>query len=184
MVSATASDGRLRVRLGGSDAVWAFKRRLDVPLSAVSEVRLTEDLSPWLGWRNNELGGLRMPGTMVPGLIAAGSYWSRRKGWMFCCLRRNQRALVVDLEPGAGRYRRLVLGVEDADGALALIDSARPGDLSRVRRPAEDADDDPGPGGATTRPSGSDGHPSSRPVPPLIASADESGAGPPAGKVR
>jgi hypothetical protein len=124
MVSVTASDGRLRVRLDGSDAVWAFKRRLDVPLSDVSGVRVADDLSPWLGWRNNELG-LRLPGSMFPGVIAAGSYWWRDKGWTFCCVHRNQRALVVDLEPGAARYRRLVLGVEDVDGAVARIQSAR-----------------------------------------------------------
>jgi hypothetical protein len=124
MVSVTASDWRLRVRLAGRDAVWAFKRRLDVPVSAVSEARVTDDLSPWLGWRNNELG-LRLPGSMFPGVIAAGSYWRKRSGWSFCCLHRNKRAVVVDLQPGASRYRRLVLGVEDADAALALIESAR-----------------------------------------------------------
>jgi hypothetical protein len=32
VVSVTASDGRLRVRLKGSDAVWSFKRRLGVGL--------------------------------------------------------------------------------------------------------------------------------------------------------
>lgn len=123
MVSVTVSDGRLRVRLNGSDAIWAFKRRLDVPLSAVTELRVADDLSPWLGARNNELG-LRLPGSAFPGVIAAGSYWSRSCGWTFCCVHRRQRALVVDLEPGAVRYRRLVLGVEDPDAALARIESA------------------------------------------------------------
>ena len=132
MVSVTTSDGRLRVRLTGRDAVWAFKRRLDVPVSAVSEARVTDDLSPWLGWRHNELG-LRLPGTMFPGVIAAGSYWRRRSGWTFCCVHRNQRALVVDLQPGVGRYRRLVLGVEDADDVLARIESARR-EVGRAKR--------------------------------------------------
>ena len=125
MVRATASDGLLRVRLRGRDAVWSFKRRLDVPLGAVREVRVADDLSPWLGMRHNELG-LRLPGTQFPGLIALGSYWWKGRGWTFCCVRRrHRRALVVDLEPGADRYRRLVLGVTDADAALAQIESAR-----------------------------------------------------------
>ena len=125
MVSATASDGLLRVRLRGRDAVWSFKRRLDVPLGAVREVRVADDLSPWLGMRHNELG-LRLPGTQLPGLIALGSYWWKDRGWTFCCVRRrHRRALVVDLQPGALRYRRLVLGVTDADAALAQIESAR-----------------------------------------------------------
>src|SRR4051794_16902226 len=106
MVTAAPVAGRLDVRLTGSDAVLALKRRLDVPLSAVSAARTTDDLSPWLGWRGNELG-LRMPGAMLPGRIAAGSFW-RRGRWTFCCLRNGQRALVVDVD--AGRYRRLVLG--------------------------------------------------------------------------
>ena len=124
MVSATASDGRLQLRLTGSDALWSFKRRIDVPLRDISAVRVTDDVSPWLGWRNNELG-LRLPGSMFPGVIAAGSYWRRRSGWTFCSVRRKQRVLVVDVQPGAGRYRRLVIGVEEADAALARIESAR-----------------------------------------------------------
>jgi hypothetical protein len=125
MVSVTASDGLLRVKLQGRDAVWSFKRTLNVPLSSVREIRVTHDLSPWLGVRHNELG-LRLPGTQFPGLVALGSYWWKDRGWTFCCVRRRDRhALVVDLEPGPVRYRRLVLGVEDAQGTLAQIESAR-----------------------------------------------------------
>lgn len=124
MVSVTVSDECLRVRLKGSDAVWALKRGLDVPLSAVSEVRVADDASPWLGASRRELG-LRLPGSAFPGVIAAGSYWSKSRGWTFCCLHRGQRAVVVDLEPGAVRYRRLVLGVEDPDAARARVESAR-----------------------------------------------------------
>jgi hypothetical protein len=62
------------VRLRGRDALWSFKRRLDVPLIAVREVRVADDLSPWLGARDSELG-LRLPGTRFPGLLALGSYW-------------------------------------------------------------------------------------------------------------
>jgi len=49
MVSVTVSDECLGVRLKGSDAVWALKRGLDVPPSAVSEVRVADNASPWLG---------------------------------------------------------------------------------------------------------------------------------------
>ena len=56
MVNVTVSDECLRVRLKGSDAVWALKRGLDVPLSAVSEVRVADDASPWLGASRRELG--------------------------------------------------------------------------------------------------------------------------------
>jgi hypothetical protein len=124
-VSVTASDGLVRVRLHGTDALWAFKRRVAVPLGAVRGVRVADDLLPWLGWRHNELG-LRLPGTMLPGVIASGSYWRRRSGWTLAALHRNQRALVVDVEPDGGRYRRLVLGVDDPDVALATIEAARP----------------------------------------------------------
>lgn len=119
MVTATASDGRLRVRLYGADAVFSFKRKIDVPLGAVRDVSVTDDLSRLV----NGLG-LRLPGTAVPGLIVAGSYWRGRGQWRFCCVRRKQCALVVDLDPEAARYRRLILGVEDADRAREQIESA------------------------------------------------------------
>jgi hypothetical protein len=124
MVQVTTYDGQLHVRLDGRDALMAVKRRLDVPLTAVHDVWTTDDLSPWLRWPGNELG-LRLPGTMLPGAVAAGSYRRRGGGWTFCCVRRGQRALVVDLVPGATHYRRLVLGVEGADEARAVIESAR-----------------------------------------------------------
>ena len=125
MISATASDGLLRVRLRGRDALWSFKRRIDVPISDVRDAHVADDLSPWLSLRANELG-LRLPGTQIPGRLAFGSYWWKDRGWTFCCVRRRHaRALVVDLEPAAVRYRRLVLGVENPDAALAQIESVR-----------------------------------------------------------
>ena len=126
MVSVTASDGCVRVRLKGSDAAWALKRRLDVPLGAVTEVRVADDASRWLGVSGRDLG-LRLPGTYVPGVITAGSFWWKTRGWTFCCLRRGQRALVIDVAPGDIRYRRLVLGVEDPDAARACVELARCG---------------------------------------------------------
>ena len=123
MVEVSASGDRLRVSLSGRDVLWALRSEIDVPLSSVRDVRVVDDVSPWMSVRRSDLG-LRMPGTFLPNVITAGSYWRPGGNWTFCCLHRGQRALVVELD-GAERYRRLVLGVPDPEDARRAIESAR-----------------------------------------------------------
>ena len=123
VVEISVAGDRIEVVMKGADAVWAFKRRIHVPVRDVQGVHVTDDLRPFLSIRGNQLG-LRLPGTAVPGVVVAGSY-RRRGSWTFCCLHRRQRALVVDLRPSAGRYDRLVLGVDDPEGIRDAIEAAR-----------------------------------------------------------
>jgi hypothetical protein len=96
-------DGRLRIEILGWDKLWSFKSAFDIPLENVVEVRPVRD-ETWLG------GGLRMPGTCLPGVIKAGTYY-RGGEKVFWDVHRLENALVIELrnEP----YARLILEVEN-----------------------------------------------------------------------
>ena len=129
MANLAIDGGDLLVTLPGWDALWAMKRELRVPLRAVVGVRHDPVLASQ--WPR----GLRVPGSHLPGLLTAGSYWQpgRPGTWTFWSVRHPQRAIVVDLD--AGHYRRLVLEVADPDAAVRLVDGA----ARAARRASPDA---------------------------------------------
>lgn len=109
----------LRVTLGGAGAVWALKRRVERPLAHVASARVGDRRT-----LQRQRPALRWPGTLLPGLITAGTYRSPRPGGgrQFWDVRRAERVLVVDLHDDA--YSRLVLEVPDPAAVAATIDAA------------------------------------------------------------
>ncbi|MFQ1000632.1 hypothetical protein [Modestobacter sp. SSW1-42] len=104
----------LVVTMQGLDRFWALRRRITVPLAHVRGA--TAD--PGVG---RESAGIRSPGTHVPRVITAGSY--RKDGArVFWNLRASQQAVVVELT--GERYRRLVLGVDDARAVAERVERA------------------------------------------------------------
>jgi hypothetical protein len=75
-----------------------------------------------VGGGGHETGGggeLRMPGTYLPGVIKAGSYYRYRDGrWSFWDVCDRRKAVVIELrdEP----YARLVVEVEEPRAVVAL----------------------------------------------------------------
>jgi hypothetical protein len=105
----------LDLRLDGSDAVWALRRHLQVPLAHVASARVVP--------RGEVLpAGIRLGGTWVSGRIAAGRFWRPSRGRSFWSIRRAREVLVVELQDH--RYRRLVLEVDDPDARAAEISAA------------------------------------------------------------
>ena len=104
----------LVVTMQGLDRFWSLRRRITVPLAHVRGA--TAD--PGVG---RESAGIRSPGTYVPRVITAGSY--RKDGeWTFWNLRGSQQAVVVELT--GERFRRLVLGVDDARAVAERVERA------------------------------------------------------------
>ena len=106
----------------GWSRLWAFRRRLRVPLSHVVTARWDPPAARelWKGWQ--------LLGTHIPGAIAAGMYY-RRGGREFWDVRRGRNAVVIELR--GNTYRRLVVDVEDPPAAVRMIAEA-------LRDPAPD----------------------------------------------
>ena len=110
------ADGALVVRPRGLNRLCAMKGEVRVPVAAIGEVRGEVD-------RKSVPGGLRLPGTYVPGLIQAGTYRTRGEK-SFWLVGQADKVTVVEC-PGA-RYERLVLQLDD-DAAADLLRAVDPG---------------------------------------------------------
>jgi hypothetical protein len=111
----TITDGTLVVEPRGLDVVLAVRRRIAVPLDAVTEVRVVprDQLRP---------RGLRLPGTYLPGGAIAGSFGTGEER-AFWDVRRGDPLLVVRCAAGAP-YRTLVLEFAEPYAVLARIRGA------------------------------------------------------------
>src|SRR5262249_36633165 len=69
MVTVTVEDDRVRFEVEGWDKLWAFKSQLEIPIAHIESVRLDPEAAR--GWWH----GLRLPGTQIPGLITAGTFF-------------------------------------------------------------------------------------------------------------
>lgn len=115
MVDVHIRDGTAVFEVLGVHKLWAFKSRVEVPLAHIRGVRAdpTVKLGWWKGWR--------MPGTHVPGLIVAGTYYDRGRR-VFWDVMRPRGAIVVDLRDGP--YDQLVVEVADPGSAVARLQAA------------------------------------------------------------
>ena len=104
----------LVVHLRAWEALASVQRSIRVPLANVRGA--TEDE----GFRGRELG-LRAPGTGLPGVLHAGTFY-KDGDRQFVFIDPNTHPLVIELENE--KWRRIVLGVEDARQAAAEVSRA------------------------------------------------------------
>ncbi|MGH3344653.1 MAG: hypothetical protein ACRDPK_17655 [Carbonactinosporaceae bacterium] len=112
-----APDG-LVARVRGVDQLWAFRRNIRVPMHQIDAVRVMSRAAA-----RAELPWVRAPGSYLPGLVIAGSYWHlRRRRRQFWCVHRAAEVLVIDVRSVT---ERLVLQVVDPWAAARDIGHAR-----------------------------------------------------------
>jgi len=103
MVSVSIHGDRVHFDVEGWDRLWALKSRLEIPLAHIRSARV--DPEPARGWWH----GLRFPGTQVPGVLTAGTFY-QSGGAVFYDVHDPERTIVVELDDE--RYQRLVIEVE------------------------------------------------------------------------
>jgi hypothetical protein len=112
---AFARDGRLHVAFAGLDVVWACRRHVDIPLTAVAGVRvlpLAEALA--------DKPLVRAPGTYLPGVVVAGTYRAPRRRPQLWCVHAADQVLAIDLTDAAA-HERIVLEVADPAAVAAEL---------------------------------------------------------------
>jgi hypothetical protein len=104
MVDLSVSDGKLILHVRGADKLWAFKGSLEIPLQHIAGIRADPDVAH--GWYH----GIRMPGTSIPGVITAGTFYQHGER-VFWDVHNPDNTIVVEVaDPQAA--------VEVANGAL------------------------------------------------------------------
>lgn len=111
MVSIEKKDGFYHFNILGWHKLWCLKRRIIIPEENVVFA------SVYSGSFSG-LQGIRLPGTYLPGVITAGTYYTG-EGWIFCDIVNPDRCLEIGLE--RERYRKLIVQVKDPDSDLQLF---------------------------------------------------------------
>src|SRR5262245_53841603 len=102
----TLEDDKLILTLEGVERLWAVKLGpITVPRAHVVRA---ETALPRTTWKE-----LRAPGTLVPGVIKAGTYYTTRgKEFWYAVRSRKDNPLTIELTDAS--YRRLVVTIDDA----------------------------------------------------------------------
>jgi len=110
----------------GLDKLWAFRSRLYIPLAHIRHVRVDPEAAR--GWFH----GLRLPGTSLPGVLTAGTFYFVGKR-VFWDVHHADRTIVVELQDD--RYDELVVEVRNPEDASARLMTA----VTTRRREGESA---------------------------------------------
>ena len=94
------SDGKLRIDLGDLEKVLAIKGGFEIPLENIVEVGTEAHRT---GWKET-----RAPGTHLPGVIKAGTYYTPRGKEFWYVTEKG--VLVLELENET--YKRIVLSID------------------------------------------------------------------------
>lgn len=118
MVDLSVSNGKLVLHVMGADKLWAFKSSLEIPLEHIAGIRADPEAAR--GW----LHGIRMPGTQIPGMLTAGTFY-RHGQRVFWDVHHPERTVVIDLRDE--RYNELIVEVADPAAAVEQISAWLPG---------------------------------------------------------
>jgi hypothetical protein len=115
LVEVSLAEGKLMLHVRGSDKLWALKSTLEIPLVHIATVRVDPERAR--GWYH----GIKMPGTNVPGVITAGTFYQDGKR-VFWDVRHPEKTIVIDLHDE--RYNELIVEVDDPEEVVKLIQTA------------------------------------------------------------
>ncbi|HEX5435607.1 MAG TPA: hypothetical protein VFW98_00505 [Gemmatimonadaceae bacterium] len=114
MVSITVTGATAIFEVEGADKLWALRSRLEIPLAHIRGVRADAEIAR--GWWH----GLRMPGTEIPGIITAGTFYQAGER-MFWDVHHPEQTIVIEL--AGEHYHELVIEVQDPAAAMELLNS-------------------------------------------------------------
>lgn len=117
MVTVTQKTDTLVFDVQGLHKLWALKSQLRIPAAHVRGARSAApgELSGW--WK-----GWRMPGTHIPGLLTAGTFYQDDKR-IFWDVHDADRAVVIDLVHDD--YDQLIIEVADPAAVVQLLTATR-----------------------------------------------------------
>jgi len=111
MVTVTKKSDTFHFQVEGFHKIWALKNQLII--SAENIVSAYQDVSELQGWK-----GWRMPGTHVPYLITAGTYY-KNGDRIFWDVMDKENAIIIQLKEE--KYQKIIIEVENPAAVLQLL---------------------------------------------------------------
>jgi hypothetical protein len=117
MVRIEIDGAALDIQVQGVHKLWALKSSLRVPLADVRDVRHDPERA------TRFMPGLRVPGTHIPYVYTAGTYYQADFRPDFWTVRDAERAIVIQCAPDAA-YDEIIVEVEDPAATVERIRQA------------------------------------------------------------
>ena len=112
MVNITAEKEHFIFEIKGWHKIWALKSEIMVPKKSI--LKAYQNDKEFTFWK-----GIRMPGTEIPGYIAAGTFY--KNGRNFWDVIHKKKAIIVELKEH--RYKKLIIEVDDPERALQVLNN-------------------------------------------------------------
>jgi hypothetical protein len=109
----------LEIQVQGMHKLWALKSSLRVPLSDVRDVRHDPERA------RRVIPGLRVPGTHIPYVYTAGTFYQSDFRPDFWTVRNADNAIVIQCGDRAA-FDEIIVEVEDPAAVIAMIRNALP----------------------------------------------------------
>lgn len=117
MVDISVTDSALEIDVRGMHKLWALKSTLRIPLDDVVDIRHDPERA------SQAFPGLRFPGTHLPTIYTAGTYYQADFRPDFWTVRRPHQAVVVQCRQGAA-YDEIIVEVDDPGATVARVRAA------------------------------------------------------------
>lgn len=115
MVDVTVASDRVVFEIEGLDKLWSLRSRLEIPLAHITGAEANIDqVNQW--WH-----GLKVAGTGVPGVFAAGTFYYHGE-LVFWDVRHPSNTIIVSLDHE--RYRKLIIEVKDPAAVVSELQRA------------------------------------------------------------
>jgi hypothetical protein len=115
MVEISVANNSLLLHVKGADKLWAFKSSLEIPLRHIAGIRVDPAVAH--GWWH----GFKLPGTNVPGVITAGTFYEHGKR-VFWDVHNPDNTVVIELRDE--RYNELIVEVADPNMTAEVVRAA------------------------------------------------------------
>ena len=113
MVSLTSEDSTFIFEIKGWHKIWALESKIRVTKEQI--IKAYQNKEEFTFWK-----GFRMPGTEIPGYIAAGTFY--KKGRNFWDVMNKNKAIIIELNNHY--YKRLIIEVENPEEMLQLLNTS------------------------------------------------------------
>ncbi len=117
MVEISVVDGHVLVEVQGMHRLWALRSTLRVPLSDIVSIKHDPERA------TRAFPGLKVPGTHIPTVYTAGTYYQSDFRPDFWTVRHPEQAIVIQCAKDAA-YDEIIVEVQNPASTVALVEAA------------------------------------------------------------